>query len=83
MAFAALDVVRSAALKRPLVLAIDDAQWLDRWSAAVIAFALRRLSPADHVTALVARRTGDEEDASRSLVEAVAADQRSITSMAL
>ena len=81
VAFAALDVVRSAALERPLVLAIDDAQWLDRSSAAVIAFALRRLSPADHVTALVARRTGDEEDASRSLVEAVAADRRSITSI--
>ena len=81
VAFAALDVLRSAARERPLVLAIDDAQWLDRSSAAVIAFALRRLTRADRIAALVARRTSVEDDASRSLVEAVAADQRSVTSI--
>ncbi|GAA3633023.1 LuxR C-terminal-related transcriptional regulator [Microlunatus ginsengisoli] len=40
-----------------LVLAVDDAQWLDLPSARSLAFALRRLR-ADRVLALVARRDG-------------------------
>lgn len=79
VAFAALDVLRSAARERPLVLAIDDAQWFDRSSAAVIAFALRRLTPDDRVRALVARRTDVEDDASLALVEAVDGDRRTVT----
>ncbi len=81
VAFAVLDVLRSAAHEQPLVVAIDDAQWLDRSTAAVLAFALRRLTPADRVAALVARRTGVEDDASRLLVEAVDADRRSVTAI--
>ena len=81
VAFAALDVLRSAAQERPLMLAIDDAQWLDRSTAAVVAFALRRLTPADRVTALVARRIGVEDDASRALVEAVDTGRCSVTAI--
>lgn len=40
---AVLAVLRSLALSRPLVLAIDDVQWLDPASSAVLAFASRRL----------------------------------------
>ena len=41
----------------PAMVAIDDMQWVDAASAAVLAFALRRL-PATNAVALVARRPG-------------------------
>ncbi len=44
---------------RPLVLAIDDVQWMDASSASALAFALRRL-PDLPVTVLLARRVGVE-----------------------
>jgi DNA-binding CsgD family transcriptional regulator len=54
--------VRSAlqALSRhePLVVAIDDVQWLDASSTSALAFALRRLDEAD-VRLLLARRLAD------------------------
>lgn len=37
------NVIRSLALREPVVIAIDDVQWLDDPSADVLAFALRRL----------------------------------------
>jgi DNA-binding CsgD family transcriptional regulator len=40
---AVLDVLRVVAARAPLVLAVDDAQWLDPASAAVLQIALRRL----------------------------------------
>ena len=40
---AVLAVLRTIARSRPLVVAIDDIQWLDSASAAVLAFAFRRL----------------------------------------
>jgi DNA-binding CsgD family transcriptional regulator len=43
---------------QPLILAVDDAQWLDPASARALAFALRRLG-GSAVTALIARRTPD------------------------
>src|SRR6266487_3244454 len=39
-----LNVLRTLSLAGPLLVAIDDAQWLDQPSAAVLAFALRRLA---------------------------------------
>jgi DNA-binding CsgD family transcriptional regulator len=41
---ALLDVLRALELSRPVVLALDDAQWLDPASAAVLQIALRRLT---------------------------------------
>jgi DNA-binding CsgD family transcriptional regulator len=41
---ATLAVLRAAANETPLVLAVDDIQWLDPASAGALAFALRRLS---------------------------------------
>jgi DNA-binding NarL/FixJ family response regulator len=41
-----LNAIRALARDRPVVVAIDDAQWLDPSSADVIAFALRRLRDA-------------------------------------
>jgi DNA-binding NarL/FixJ family response regulator len=50
-----LNAIRTLARERPVLLAIDDAQWLDPPSAAVVAFALRRLRDAP-VAALTAWR---------------------------
>ncbi|MGN6169597.1 MAG: AAA family ATPase [Solirubrobacteraceae bacterium] len=41
---AVLDVLRSLAEREPILVAIDDLQWLDDASAAAVALALRRLS---------------------------------------
>ena len=46
----------------PLLVAVDDVQWLDAASASVLAFALRRLAAAP-VAILVARRGSGEEAA--------------------
>ncbi len=55
--------VRSAlealAAETPVVLAVDDVQWLDPSSASVLTFALRRMGEQP-VHVLLARRTGEE-----------------------
>ncbi|HEY2310807.1 MAG TPA: AAA family ATPase [Gaiellaceae bacterium] len=53
-----LAVLAEAAAEQPLLLAIDDAQWLDRPSADALAFALRRLEVED-IACLVAVRAGE------------------------
>jgi DNA-binding CsgD family transcriptional regulator/tetratricopeptide (TPR) repeat protein len=52
---AVLSVVRNLAAHAPLLVAIDDEQWLDRASARVLAFALARLRE-ERVCVLLARR---------------------------
>ncbi len=56
---AVLGLVSAYADDAPVLLAIDDAQWLDRSSAEAIGFAARRLV-ADPVAVLVAVREGEE-----------------------
>jgi hypothetical protein len=46
LAAAFLNLARALAAERPLVLAIDDLQWVDGSSAAVLVYALRRLRGA-------------------------------------
>ena len=43
LSVATATLLRQLASERPLVLAIDDAQWLDDASAAILAYAIRRL----------------------------------------
>ena len=62
-----------ARVDRPVLLAIDDAQWLDESTAAILAYALRRL--ADRPIALLAAvRTGAETPASDGLLAALPAE---------
>ena len=57
---ALVSLVQTLAVRRPVLLAIDDVQWLDPDTASVVEFALRRLRDSPlHV--LVTRRTGADD----------------------
>ena len=58
LAVGLLGLVRHLSRISPVLLALDDVQWLDRPSALVLSFALRRLS-SEPVGLLVAARTDD------------------------
>jgi DNA-binding CsgD family transcriptional regulator/tetratricopeptide (TPR) repeat protein len=58
---AVLSLLSDTAGKRPLLCLIDDAQWLDRSSAQVLAFVARRLQ-AESVVLLFAERESAELD---------------------
>jgi DNA-binding CsgD family transcriptional regulator len=49
------NVLRAAAAERPVVVAVDDVQWLDSASAGALGFAVRRLRD-DRVGVLLSRR---------------------------
>ncbi len=59
---AVLTTLRLLAESQPLLLAVDDEQWLDPASAATLGFALRRLR-TEPVAVLLTRRPGGEGDA--------------------
>ncbi|MGC0379679.1 helix-turn-helix transcriptional regulator [Streptomyces sp. SAI-229] len=54
-------LLASAAERRPLLILVDDAQWLDRPSSDAVLFAARRLQ-AEAVAVLIAVRDGDPVD---------------------
>lgn len=58
VALGTLSVLRVATTQRRVVVAIDDAQWLDASSRAVLTYALRNLRRGDDVFAVVATRSG-------------------------
>ena len=58
VATAVLTLIERLAQKRPLLLAIDDMQWIDEPSAQVLAFCARRLK--GRVGLVVTRRSGAE-----------------------
>ncbi len=71
---AALGTLRALAEEAPVVIAVDDVQWLDAPSAAVLSFAARRLR--DHrVGILLALRTAGGEPAPLGLDRALAGDR--------
>jgi DNA-binding CsgD family transcriptional regulator len=57
IAIAALEVVRAHSRRSPVLVVIDDAQWLDRASAIVVEFIVRRLGD-EPVGVLVGVRAG-------------------------
>ncbi|MDQ3129054.1 MAG: AAA family ATPase, partial [Chloroflexota bacterium] len=65
-------VLRRRADDRPILLAIDDSQWLDPPSARALAFALRRLGDT-RVGILLTRRSGEEAPFFEETAEILAA----------
>jgi DNA-binding CsgD family transcriptional regulator len=72
LAVAVRDVLNALAERGPILLAVDDVQWLDRSSSRALAFALRRL-PAEQVLVLIAHRLPDDAQPSE-LEEALATE---------
>jgi DNA-binding CsgD family transcriptional regulator len=66
IAFGFLNTLRELAAGEPLLVAIDDLQWLDAPSADVLVFAARRLQD-DPVGFLLAKRTGRATALERTL----------------
>jgi len=60
IALAFLGAIRSLAEQRPVLVAVDDVQWLDGPSADALAFAARRFDSMP-VALLVARRVGPDQ----------------------
>ncbi len=56
---ATLGALREATATAPVLVAVDDVQWLDPASAAALRFAFRRLGEDDEVLLLATRRTGE------------------------
>ena len=76
---ALLAALRLLALEAPLTVALDDLQWLDRASADVLGYALRRMS-SEPIRVLLARRTNDPDHpgtevspSARTVLDAVSA----------
>ena len=61
IALGLLNVIRDLSARRPLLVAVDDAQWLDQESGDALAFAARRLD-GERVSFLLARRPGSSSD---------------------
>jgi DNA-binding NarL/FixJ family response regulator len=60
IAVAVLSLLAAGAESEPLLVVIDDAQWLDEASAQALTFAARRLE-AEGIAAVFAAREGDEQ----------------------
>ncbi|MFF7215237.1 AAA family ATPase [Streptomyces sp. NPDC008238] len=60
IALAVLDLLAECAADRPLLLLVDDVQWLDRSTSDLLAFVARRLS-SDPVVLLAAATQGESE----------------------
>jgi DNA-binding CsgD family transcriptional regulator len=85
VALAVLSLLAEAAETRPLVCVIDDAQWLDRASALVLAFVARRLLAEQVAMVFAVREDADALDGLPELhVEGLAdADARSLLASAV
>ena len=77
---AARTLLQRLARQQTVVVAIDDVQWVDAASAAVLEFALRRLEDED-VLVLLARRTG--EDAAGTALAPAFAEQLAVRPLSL
>ena len=68
IAIAFLNALRLLARRHPVLLAIDDVQWLDRATAEVLAFAMRRLND-EPVRLLLGVRSSDQAPDPLGLLE--------------
>lgn len=60
VALGATSVIRAAANRRPVVVAVEDLQWLDASSRVALTYALRNLQAGDDVRVLLTLRTGND-----------------------
>ena len=74
VALATLAALRTLGRKSPVVLAVDDVQWLDRPTSAVLAFAARRLTD-EPIGLLIAERTAGAAPAPLGLDRLPAGDR--------
>jgi DNA-binding CsgD family transcriptional regulator len=71
---ALLTALRALAVEAPLVVAVDDVQWLDAASAAGLAYAARRLRP-EPVGVLLSHRSGLESPLLAELTRALPSER--------
>ena len=76
-----LGLIRAAAARGPVLVAVDDAPWLDAASARALEFAVRRLDDAP-VRLLVAQRTTGHHARLPELVAALPAERRELLEVA-
>jgi DNA-binding NarL/FixJ family response regulator len=62
-----LNALRALAARKPLLLAVDDVQWLDHPSADALAFAARRIQDREALGFLISRRTGTSSVVEKAL----------------
>jgi len=82
VAIAASRLLQRIAERGPLLLAVDDLQWLDASSAAVFRFCLRRLSSA-RVAVLICRRSGSPQGADPEIAPADIVEQLTVGPLSL
>jgi DNA-binding SARP family transcriptional activator/predicted ATPase len=75
---AALGLVRRMAFVQPLALLLDDLQWIDEGSAALLHYVVRQLDPAAPLVLAGAARSGEVDDNpwARSLLQSLAREDR-------
>ena len=80
-----LSLLTAAAVSAPLLVAIDDAQWLDRASAEALRFAARRLVYRDRgpIRFLLCRRPGSRTDIEEVFRAAGALEVRILTPLSI
>jgi predicted ATPase len=82
VAIAASRLLQRMAERGPLLLAVDDLQWLDASSAAVFRFCLRRLGSA-RVAVLICRRSGSADTAGSEIALADIVEQLTVGPLSL
>ncbi len=83
VAFAVLDLVAELATHRPVVVLVDDTQWIDRSSAEALAFIARRVDADPILVLLATRPVADDPFAESGLSELVLEPLSDIASGAL
>lgn len=75
---AALGLIRRMASAQPLALVLDDLQWIEESSAALLHYVIRQLDPAAPLVLAGAARPGEADDNpwARSLLQSLARDDR-------
>ena len=77
VSFAFVSALRGLAAAEPVLVAVDDVQWLDVASASVLSYAVRRLR-GDRIGLLVSQRVEREEPVSLGLDRALEPDRLTV-----